>query len=218
METISPRAGFLANHEVLTILRQHQQTRASQISALTKKRDRRLADLGRKAWSKEVEDAEMDRVQPQDLHTVTFECIKYLEESVHPIRRQTEASISTLLDELEKLDLTKAERLQIINLAPTTLVALVVCVEDFEQRFPTDESQKHILNLVKSHLSAEVAPSVLPTATASTRNRKADYEEDEMDEDQIYAAEDDPDEDFVNEPGGGGGGGQEKELDEVVET
>lgn len=54
------------------------------------------------------------------------QCIKYLEEDVHPLRRQSTAAITRLLDELEKLDLTKAERLQIINLAPTTLVALVV--------------------------------------------------------------------------------------------
>lgn len=45
---------------------------------------------------------------------------------MHPLRRQTSASISTLLDELEQFDFTKAERLQIVNLAPVTLVALVV--------------------------------------------------------------------------------------------
>jgi len=40
--------------------------------------------------------------------------------------RQSEESIGELLDQLEKLDLTKSERLQLINTAPTTLVELHV--------------------------------------------------------------------------------------------
>ena len=42
------------------------------------------------------------------------------------MRRQTSADVSALLDELEKLELTKAERLQIINLAPTNLVGITI--------------------------------------------------------------------------------------------
>jgi len=45
---------------------------------------------------------------------------------VHPTRRQTGDAVSTLLDELEQLQLTKAERLQVVNLAPTSLVELHV--------------------------------------------------------------------------------------------
>lgn len=74
------------------------------------------------AWSR----GEVDRAHPSPFARFASQCIKYLEEPVHPLRRQTNASVNKLLDELEKVDLTKAERLQILNLAPTTLVALVV--------------------------------------------------------------------------------------------
>lgn len=42
------------------------------------------------------------------------------------MRRQTSAAVARLLDGLDDYDLTKSERLQIVNLAPTTLVELHV--------------------------------------------------------------------------------------------
>ena len=65
-----------------------------------------------------------------------MQCIQYLEDEAHPMRRQSPAAIKTLLDYLvdfkrpdtagEMQRLTHAECLQIVNLAPTTLVEMVV--------------------------------------------------------------------------------------------
>lgn len=54
------------------------------------------------------------------------QAVQYLEAAVHPMRRQTSAAVAQLLDGLDDYDLTKSERLQIVNLAPTTLVELHV--------------------------------------------------------------------------------------------
>ncbi|KAK4699239.1 DNA-directed RNA polymerase III subunit RPC9, partial [Phenoliferia sp. Uapishka_3] len=213
-QTLNMRAGFLCNKEVLTILSQQRDSRAKEIKSLGNAKAARVAKLNRRPYAKEQEDDEVVRLQPSDLHTVTFECIKYLEESVHPLRRQTDNSISTLLDELEKFDLTKAERLQIVNLAPTTLVALVVCVEDFESRFPDESDQQQILSLVRQHLAEPAA--------ATTERRIPKKEEMAMDVDDFENEEDEgenaSDDDFVHEGLTGGREPPDKELDETGET
>jgi hypothetical protein len=58
LQTISPRAGFLCNHEVLSILKGHRDARAKLLAAVPR------------GPGKEEEE---ERIQPQDLHTVTFE-------------------------------------------------------------------------------------------------------------------------------------------------
>ncbi|KAL8280739.1 hypothetical protein RQP46_006743 [Phenoliferia psychrophenolica] len=126
METLNVRAGFLCNHEVLTLLQAQRDSRTKEVKLLSAAKQARVAKLGRKPYANEQEDEETHRLQPTELHTVTFECIKYLEESVHPIRRQTSSSISKLLKALKSYDLTKAERLSIVNLAPLDLVHIVV--------------------------------------------------------------------------------------------
>ena len=85
------------------------------------------------------------------------------------MRRQSERSVRALTTGLRKYDLTKAEKLQMVNLAPTEPVELYVVshrfilsiigtgllislkvVEELEDRF---DSMDEILELVKSTLS-----------------------------------------------------------------
>ncbi|GJN91238.1 hypothetical protein Rhopal_004256-T1 [Rhodotorula paludigena] len=165
METLNERAGFLCNHEVLAVLRQQRDHRAQRIKDLNRARKNgpRQDDFSARD--------EIDRIQPQDLHTVTFEAsrprlaLQYLEHAVHPTRRQTTESVTRLLDDLDDLDLTKAERLQIVNLAPATAVELHICIEDITDRFDESE-QERILALVKSHLSANDAALAVPSTAA----------------------------------------------------
>ena len=65
------------------------------------------------------------------------QCIKYLEEDVHPIRKQSNDAISSLLTALKLYDLTKAERLQIINLAPVDLCHIMVVRHSFHFSSPS---------------------------------------------------------------------------------
>ncbi|GAA6017119.1 hypothetical protein JCM8202_005912 [Rhodotorula sphaerocarpa] len=110
---------------------------------------------------------EAERIQPQDLHTVSWEAVQYLEADVHPTRRQSHDAVAKLLDGLDDYDLTKSERLQLVNLAPTSLVELHVCIEDLLDRY-NDEQQEALLELVRSHLgtAAPETDSTLKEAAA----------------------------------------------------
>ncbi|GAA5823572.1 hypothetical protein JCM5353_006309 [Sporobolomyces roseus] len=205
---MNERAGFLSNFEVLQLLTSQRTTTEQQIKVLHK-RQREKKDKG---LNDSLEVSEADRIRPQDLHTVTFEAIRYLEEGVHPILRQSEESIGELLDQLDKLDLTKSERLQLINTAPTTSVELHVCIEDLSERFPSDEQQEHILSIIRSHLDHQ------PSAATTTAKAKAEREELDKGEEGVADDGDAYEEDaFVQEGGRRGAGGEERDIDEDVE-
>ncbi|GAA5901382.1 hypothetical protein JCM6882_007762 [Rhodosporidiobolus microsporus] len=216
METLNERAGFLCNHEVLALLRQQRDARAQQIKHLTDSKKGKERD-GSEFTARD----EIERIQPQDLHTVTFEALSYLEEPVHPMRRQTTESVGKLLDELEELDLTKAERLQLVNLAPTSIVELHVCIEDIGERFPTDASQEHLLSLIKSHLSstsssdaaASASASAASAAAASAAAAAAREAADKMEVDEREAAAIADEEDFIAETFAGGRANEDVEND-----
>ncbi|GAA6064609.1 hypothetical protein JCM10212_007098 [Sporobolomyces blumeae] len=212
METLNERAGFLCNHEVLALLRSQRQVRDEQIKRLA---ERQRANK-RKGLGDSLEVSEGERIRPQDLHTVTFEAIRYLEDAVHPTRRQTAESVSTLLDALDRYDLTKAERLQLVNSAPTSLVELHVCIEDLEERFPGDEAQESLLSEIRSHLSRKPVQS---TTTASS----SDATKMELDRSGAALERDEEDDEGWDQGDDGGfvqetrGGGEERELDEDPE-
>ncbi|KAM0748550.1 hypothetical protein T439DRAFT_382362 [Meredithblackwellia eburnea MCA 4105] len=222
METLNPCAGFLSNFEVLQHLTTQRDQRAKQIKQLSQRKVDRTRALGRKAFSHEEEDDEMARIQPGDLHTVTFECIKYLEDQIHPIRRQSKSSIKKLMEAMKAYDLTKAERLQIVNLAPVSDVELFVCIEDCDTRFP-EETRPALLSLIKSHLSPK---SKQPNTTNNDKKMNVDEEDDnlyvasddyEEEMEDAGAMDEDDDEEFVNEGLQGAGDKNEKELDETAD-
>lgn len=55
-----------------------------------------------------------------------MQAIQYLSADFQPIASQTEAGIAKLVQDLTPFELTKAEKLQIVNLAPTEMVELYV--------------------------------------------------------------------------------------------
>ena len=57
---------------------------------------------------------------------VSDQAIQYLEAEYQPTRSQSPGAITQLITALGKYDLTKAEKLQIVNLAPQQLVELYV--------------------------------------------------------------------------------------------
>ncbi|GAA5975310.1 hypothetical protein JCM11641_005933 [Rhodosporidiobolus odoratus] len=212
METLNQRAGFLSNYEVLTLLRQQRDDRSQQIKELNEAKRGKDRD-GSEFTARD----EIERLQPQDLHTVTFEALRYLEEAVHPMRRQSAEAVTKLLDELEELDLTKAERLQLVNLAPTSIVELHVCVEDISDRF-NDSEQEHLLHLIKSHLTPEEKEE---PATAEHKDATDAFaaaaaaagEPDTMDVDEREAAALAEDDGFIDEVWAGGRANEDVEND-----
>ena len=81
----------------------------------------------------------------QNLRTITYETLKYLNET--PAAVQTPESIEEALKNLSSFGLTKAEKLQLINLRPTSVVEISLIIEESEER--VSESQiEEILKIV----------------------------------------------------------------------
>ncbi len=60
-----------------------------------------------------------------------FQAIQYLSAEYQPTKSQTEQGITRLVKDLDKYALTKAEKLQVVNLVPTLPVELyVVCSQE----------------------------------------------------------------------------------------
>ena len=173
------------------------------------------------------------------------QCCEYLKHTNLPTARQSSESVDRLLDQLEAYTLTKAERLQIVNLAPKSLVELVVvsgqqllsrgaladapllanslqCVEDLEERFPDSTTQEEILALVASHLGEVKADEGLGVATMARNGYAATAGQDDAayddDVDDAEQAELEDIEGLIDD--GTGDGAMEdmgRELDEAAE-
>lgn len=114
-----------------------------------------------------------------------MKAIQYLTAEYQPLHRQTESSIQRLVRELAPYDFTKAEKLQIVNLAPTEAVELYVVrssplvllsysdlisqiVEEIEDRL--GDRMEEVLEVVRDSVggSASVTPApVVPTLSAA---------------------------------------------------
>ncbi|XP_074594959.1 RNA polymerase III subunit I [Brevipalpus obovatus] len=87
----------------------------------------------------------------KNLATVTYEAIKYLEET--PCVHQSEDSVTNFLKAIKEkgFRLTKGEKLQIVNSRPSNLVELQLLIEENEERF-SEEALNTILSIVQEHL------------------------------------------------------------------
>ncbi|GLB38263.1 putative RNA polymerase Rpb4 [Lyophyllum shimeji] len=157
MEVVNPRAALLSNFEVLTLLRELENdhiTRAK-VAVRVKKEEDAAGHPARSTGG----DAAFGEPS-QNLRTVEVEAIQYLSADYLPTARQTPEGITKLVKELAPYDLTKAEKLQVVNLAPTLPVELYVIVEELEDRL--GDRMEEILDRVKSTLSAAPAPRTQP--------------------------------------------------------
>lgn len=101
--------------------------------------------------------------QTQNLDTIAIEIQSYLRErpTANPEFAQSQESITAFLKALhqEGFELEKAERLQLVNSAPSSEPVLYNLIEDCEQRFPEDRVQR-LLELVQEHLGYEPMPEM----------------------------------------------------------
>ncbi|GBC23330.1 DNA-directed RNA polymerase III subunit RPC9-like [Rhizophagus irregularis DAOM 181602=DAOM 197198] len=120
MQIIEKRNAQLSNHEVLALLRELDEKQKEQV-----------------------------RINPQikfaeNLKTIQFEVIQNLTSLQSPARTQTPEQIESVLFELKKYNLTKSEKLQIINLRPQSIAELELIIEDCEDRFSTETLREMI--------------------------------------------------------------------------
>ncbi|KAL2913674.1 hypothetical protein HK105_206834 [Polyrhizophydium stewartii] len=120
MEVVTEQAALLSNYEVLTLLRANSQPKTrSKAQAL------------------------------QDLRTIEYETIKYLE--ALPCGSQSQEQIQAFLSAIKTWNLSKGEKLMLLNLRPISAVELNTVIEECSSRF-TDEQQAEILQILDETL------------------------------------------------------------------
>jgi hypothetical protein len=122
MEVVNHNAGMLSNYEVYALL-QESQTKPSKI----KGPNRGLENLA----------------------TIAYETNKYLSET--PCKMQSPKVIEDFLMALRPYKLTRAEKLQLLNLRPMTAVEIHLVVEECEERL-TERQVDELLKLVAERL------------------------------------------------------------------
>ncbi|XP_071945332.1 DNA-directed RNA polymerase III subunit RPC9-like [Antedon mediterranea] len=125
MEIVDENSAMLSNYEVLTLLKELQSQ-----------------GDGKRKGNK----------MHQNLATVSYETIKYLEKT--PCNDQTPEIIKNFLLAVGPYKLTKAEKLQLLNQRPTSAVEIQLMIEESEERLSEDQIEE-LLQLISTHLIGE---------------------------------------------------------------
>jgi len=113
MEVVSECAALLSNYEVISLLED--------------------INKGKNGHKK-------PNSQQQNLATVCYETLKYLEKT--PCKQQNPKIIQDFCKKLEPFKLTKAEKLQLLNQRPTTAVEIQLLIEESEERLSEEQTDK----------------------------------------------------------------------------
>lgn len=102
--------------------------------------------------------------------------MQYLEEAPSPLAQKPcpyqEDTIKNLLEQLRPYDLTKAEILMIINHRPTSMENLNIIIEELELRFPDENDQWAIIDVISNVLGAQDAEEMKQTMAENTEAAK----------------------------------------------
>ncbi|KAF8267635.1 RNA polymerase Rpb4-domain-containing protein [Lactarius quietus] len=142
---------LLSNYEVLQLLRELEadhiaRTRTAQ--RLKKEEDDAAAATG----NPPPPSPDPPLTISENLRTIEVEAIQYLTADYQPTRLQTAEGIQRLTKNLAPFGLTKAEKLQVVNLTPVEPVELYVIVEELEDRL--GNCMEEVLDIVRSSLTA----------------------------------------------------------------
>ncbi|AOW04377.1 RNA polymerase Rpb4-domain-containing protein [Yarrowia lipolytica] len=132
MKVEKTREALLSNFEVLAHVRDQE-------------RARRMSQSASAASNQGTSHAE-------NLETVIYELKDYLNKS--PAASQSPEAITLFLQKINHLGLEKAERLQLINSVPTSIVSLYSLIEECDQRYNEDQCEE-ILDAIRTTLVSE---------------------------------------------------------------
>lgn len=91
------------------------------------------------------------RSQKSNFATILYESVKYLEDQ--PCNNiVNDETVEYILNELKQFELTKSEKLELINHLPNSLVELQLLIEENEERF-TEEQMSQILHIFSSKMN-----------------------------------------------------------------
>ncbi|KAJ7269640.1 RNA polymerase Rpb4-domain-containing protein [Mycena rebaudengoi] len=201
MEVINPRAALLSNYEVLSLLRDLESEHLARTKTAHRiKKEEEVAGVNSAFPPGGGKDPTVVEVS-ENLRTISFEAIQYLSSDYQPTSAQTPETITQLVKSLEPFGLTKAEKLQIVNLAPQNHIELYVIVEELEDRLA--ERMEEVVSHVQASLVLD--ETGMTTVPALTIRPTAGQSGDWGDEDLVY-----PEDDFDDK---GEGAGVEGDLD-----
>ncbi|ORX90441.1 calcitonin gene-related peptide-receptor component protein-like protein [Basidiobolus meristosporus CBS 931.73] len=121
MEIVQTRSALLSNYEVFSLLKEQENERKQQVQ----------------------------HKHPENLLTIEFEVVQFLEGT--PSGTQTPEQLADFLESIKDFGLTKAEKLQILNLRPRSAVEIHLLIEECEERF-SQERLEELINLVAEKL------------------------------------------------------------------
>ncbi|KAG8888338.1 hypothetical protein FRB98_007912 [Tulasnella sp. 332] len=179
MEIVKARSALLSNYEVYKLLMEQRRQHGENGNADTNRKGKGKAhDFDEPDGAIATNSNSTTGTVPPNLAKIQDEqTIEYLKIAPHATLRQNEPSIARLLEELRPIGnrdeggagLTKAEKLMVVNLAPTTdvelytssnrgtfllpLIETLKIVEELEDRFPSE--MQTILDLVSNSLLPE---------------------------------------------------------------
>ncbi|KAH8982172.1 HRDC-like protein [Lactarius hatsudake] len=150
-KVLNNTAALLSNYEVLHLLKELEadhiaRTRTAQ--RLKKEEDDAAAATGHPVLPSPNPPLSVS----ENLRTIEVEAIQYLTADYQPTRVQTAEGIERLTKSLAPYGLTKAEKLQVVNLTPVEPVELYVIVEELEDRL--GNCMEEVLDIVRSSLAA----------------------------------------------------------------
>ncbi|CAG0903055.1 unnamed protein product [Cyprideis torosa] len=125
MEIVNPSVAVLSDAEVLAFIvskKQHER-------ALPRTRKERIPNLA----------------------TVTYEAQKFLEDVAPHLKHQSGEVIAQFLKDIHKFGLSKSEKLQLLNLRPTTQCEMQLLIFDSEERY-TEEQIDEMLEIIRRDL------------------------------------------------------------------
>ena len=97
-----------------------------------------------------LEDEKLIEHRITNVATVAYETIKHLERT--PCKHQDNETIEKFMKALAPYDFTKAEKLQLLNLRPTSIVEVQLIIEELDERLKTEEELQKLIDLIEQNL------------------------------------------------------------------
>ncbi|PVU92491.1 hypothetical protein BB561_003798 [Smittium simulii] len=153
MKVLEAQSALLSNYEVLElILSEKKKVLDSIDNQSTTQVQPNGNSLSVQDSKNKHSDSHAKLQQPANLLTIEHELLQYLQDENLKINTQSAVKVGTFLTNIQKFKLTKAEKLQLLNLAPEKQVDLYLVIEEPEERF-TSEEISELINIVADSLN-----------------------------------------------------------------
>ncbi|CAO3658628.1 unnamed protein product [Rhizopus stolonifer] len=113
MHIKNARSALITNYEVLQLLEESQ------------------------VMQKQIQKDDPSVEYPESLRTVQFELTEYLKQT--PVSTQAPEQIADFMKAMSVYDLTKAEKLQLLNLRPKSAVEIYLVIEEYDDEVMEEE-------------------------------------------------------------------------------